>query len=119
MKKNDILLLVAIIVLSALSLALLYIFIGGSGEVVVVTVDGEEYARLPLDTDTELMIVSERGTNRLVIKDGKAYISEASCPDKICVKHRRISYSGETIVCLPNGVSVKIEGSGGGVDAVS
>ena len=90
------------------------------GGAAVVTVNGKPYASLPLDKDAELIIQGEDGGyNILVIKDGEAYIREADCPDKICVKHRRISYSGETIVCLPNGVSVKIEGSGGGVDAVS
>jgi hypothetical protein len=43
-----------------------------------------------------------------VIKDGRAYISEATCPDLICV---RTGYADElkSIVCLPNEVTVSIE----------
>ena len=64
---------------------------------------------MPLDTDTKLEIESESGVNFLVIEDGKAYVSEADCPDKICVDHAPISRVGETIVCLPHGVVIAIE----------
>lgn len=117
--RNDIILVFAIILFASIALFVM-LALRSEGEAAVVTVNGKPYASLPLDKDAELIIQGEDGGyNILVIKDGEAYIREADCPDKICVKHRRISYSGETIVCLPNGVSVKIEGSGGGVDAVS
>jgi hypothetical protein len=41
-------------------------------------------------------------------KDGKVYIESASCPDKICVNHRKIGFEGERIVCLPNRLTVRI-----------
>ena len=44
----------------------------------------------------------------LEIKDGEAQISEASCPDQICVNHMHIHYSKEMIVCLPNGLIAEI-----------
>ncbi len=108
MKKTDIILLVAIVLVAAVALTVIYLVLGGSGEVVVVTVDGEEYARLPLDEDTQITIASENGTNVLVIKDGEAYISEASCPDKICV-HTGKADEVKSIVCLPNKVTVRVE----------
>ena len=43
-----------------------------------------------------------------MIKSGTAYISEASCPDKQCMKQGKISRAGEMLVCLPNRVVVKI-----------
>ena len=91
------------------------------GEWVVITVSGERYAVLPLDEDRELTIPGEKGLdNLLVIKDGYADITEADCPDKVCVHQKKIRYKGETIVCLPNRVVVSIEGGGEGeVDAVS
>ena len=44
-----------------------------------------------------------------LMKDGKAYISEASCPDKICV---RTGAADElrSVVCLPNRVKLSVEG---------
>jgi len=53
--------------------------------------------------------LTDSGKNVLVIENGEASIKSATCPDKICVSHRKISKSGETIVCLPNKVVVEIE----------
>ncbi|HBE87040.1 MAG TPA: hypothetical protein DDW53_19330, partial [Lachnoclostridium sp.] len=39
-----------------------------------------------------------------------ASITEASCPDKVCVRTGKIHRSGELIVCLPNRVVITIEG---------
>ncbi|MBP1754602.1 MAG: putative rane protein, partial [Firmicutes bacterium] len=45
---------------------------------------------------------------------------EASCPDEICVKHKKIHYSNETIVCLPNKVVLEVmDTEDSGVDAIS
>ena len=35
-------------------------------------------------------------------------MQEASCPDQICVNHRAINSVGETIVCLPNEIVLKV-----------
>ena len=51
---------------------------------------------------------NESQLNRLIIKDGKAYIETATCPDGICVNHRPIFRDGESIVCLPNKVVVSV-----------
>ena len=76
---------------------------------VVVSVDGKKIAEYPLKKDaTYELSGSHLGTNTLVIKSGKAYISEASCPDKQCMKQGKISRAGEMLVCLPNRVVVKI-----------
>ena len=108
MKKTDILLLVAVLLIAAIALGITYLALAKKGDTVVVTVDGEQYATLPLNEDTELVIVSAGGTNTLVIKDGRAYISEASCPDKICVKTGDADEI-KSIVCLPNKVTVSVE----------
>ncbi len=112
MKKNDIILLASVLIVAGIILTLV-LTVGkmNTGQTVVVTVDGEEYARLPLDKDAELTINGYGGgTNLLIIKDGKAYISEASCPDKVCV-HTGAASDIKSIVCLPNRVMVYIEKS--------
>ena len=108
MKKKDVLLLCAILALALVIFFVLFLIYRGSGEVVVVKVGGEEYARLPLNKDTELIIEGVGGTNLLVVKDGKAFISEASCPDRVCV-HMGYASEIKTVVCMPNEVTVSIE----------
>lgn len=76
---------------------------------VVISVDGKKEAEYSLNEDaTYLLYGSHLGTNKLVIKNGTAYIEEASCPDKQCMKQGKISKPGEMLVCLPNRVVIKI-----------
>ncbi len=92
-----------------------------AGTYVVVMYDQEEKARYPLDQDLEIKLsfVDDK-YNILVIKDGKASIEQASCPDKICVRQNSISKTGQTITCLPNKTVIKIIGdTDSGVDVVS
>lgn len=109
-KKKDIILLF-IILFIALAGLLIFKLTQKDGSMVVVTVDGVVYREYPLNKDISVDIQGVKGgTNHLVIKDGYAAITEASCPDKICVKSRKINKTGESIICLPNKVVVKIKG---------
>lgn len=108
-QKRDLILLCILLAVGLLSTLLVLGLTKDRGAVAVVTVDGEEYARLPLDEDTRLVIVGkDGGTNVLVISDGKVRIEEASCPDKVCV---RTGHATEvrSIVCLPHRVTVTVE----------
>ena len=59
------------------------------------------------------------GTNVLVVENGVAYLNYSNCPDHTCEKTGKIRYVGQTIVCLPNRVSITIRGGGDGVDIVA
>ena len=113
MKKNDWILIIALLAFAACLLLVYRIYFMGQdkGAEAVVTVNGIEYGRYPLSKDMETVIEFDNGAyNRLIIRDGYADIVEASCPDQICVEHFRIRYRGETIVCLPNKLVVEIVG---------
>lgn len=121
MKKNDVI-MIAVIVIIALA-AFVGVNLYGEQNTkdaqAVVTIDGKEYGSYPLAEDITVKIESENdGFNLLVIEDGAASVEEASCPDKICVRHKPIDKTGETLVCLPNKVVVEIEnGEAADVDA--
>ena len=108
MKKNDIILLLCAIGVATLVFISLWLILSGTGSVAVVTVNGEEYAILPLDEDTEMLIDTPNGTNKLIIKDGTVRITEADCPDKTCVKTGAANEL-KSIVCLPHKVTVTVE----------
>ena len=109
LKKQDGILIFILLAVAALFFFGYRLWNRESPEEAVVYVGEEEYARFPLGEDRELLIETENGTNRLVLKDGQADVTEASCPDKICVHQSPISDTGETIVCMPNRVIVTIE----------
>ena len=114
MKKNDIILiavLLAATLLTAVGMRIWQMNNTRDAAKVVVTIDGQVYGTYPLDEDrTERIELSDGSYNILTISDGYADVTEASCPDQICVKHNHIKYSKESIVCLPNKVVVTVEG---------
>ena len=109
-RKNDLILL-AILVVFAVLIWLFVSITRTEGAYARVTVDGEAYGEYPLDTDAEIRIGDDEHYNILVIKDGTAAITEASCPDKLCVHQGSISFDGQSIICLPNKVVVEIVGA--------
>ncbi len=117
--KNDILLVLALLILGGVFWV--YTSFGrDAGAEVLVSVAGEELYRLPIDEDTEVLIGEGDKTNLLVISSGEAFISEASCPDHVCVKSGKVSLEGQTIVCLPNKVVVSIAGGDtSGIDGMA
>jgi len=108
-KKNDIV-LVVIILMAALFAFLLHSIIGGKGaSSVTVKVNGEIQGVYSLSEDQEIEI--NGGTNILVINNGKADMIEADCPDKLCVNQKAVSKNNENIICLPNKVVVSVDSS--------
>lgn len=105
--RNDVLLIISILILSSIFAFVLY-FTSTDGNHIDVSVDGKVLMSFELGIDREELIETENGTNLLVIKNGKASVKSADCPDEICVKHREISKTGETIVCLPHKLVVEI-----------
>ena len=84
-------------------------FSANDGEQVIVKVDKKEIARYDLNTDREVIIDGkDGGKNTLVIKDGKAYIKDATCPDKLCEHQGKIHMVGQSLICLPNRVIIEI-----------
>lgn len=111
-RKNDIILIAVLAVIALVSYAGIEFYQSANTKngVAVVTIDGEEYGRYPLAVDTAERIELPDGSyNILEITDGEADITDASCPDGICVNHRAVSKQGQSIVCLPNKVVVEIE----------
>ncbi len=114
---RDILLIGALLAI-VLTVFLVVTLTKKEGAYVEVVIDGELYATYPLAIPREVTL--NGGTNILVIEDGKAYLSYANCPDHTCVNTGKIFYNGQSIVCLPNRVTVKVVSTdGGGVDFVS
>lgn len=117
-RKADIVLIAVFLVIAAVS-GIFMMMNKEDGAYAVVTIDGEEVMSLPLDEDTEVLLGEGGATNLLVIHDGKASVTEASCPDRVCVRMGEISAEGETIVCLPHKLVISVRGGEKRADTVS
>ena len=112
-RKSDIVLAVFLIVFCAVAAWLAYGF-GSEGSDIKINVDGKLYGVYPLGKDNIIDIDTKLGHNQLIIKDGRAYMAQASCPDGYCLGQHKssggINRSDQTIVCLPNKVVVSVTG---------
>lgn len=112
MKKNDFILVGVVLLVALLAVGYLYFF-RHTGNEIVVMVEGKETQRYALDEDRTVTIQGkDGGTNVMVIENGTVHFSDADCPDLLCVRQGEISYTGESIICLPNQVVVEIAGDG-------
>ena len=116
MKKRDIILIASILIV-AIALFLVVEMTKEEGAGVTIKVDGIKVAEYSLTADGTYPL--NGGTNILVIEDGRAYLTDANCPDKLCVHQGKISRTGETITCLPNKLTVTVFGAEESLDLIS
>lgn len=87
-------------------------FHSGPAAFLEISVDGDVVETLELHKDQEYTVKNDRsGVNVFVIQDGRAWVTEASCPDKICMGQGQVSQEGEMIVCLPNRMTARVMGA--------
>lgn len=68
----------------------------------------------------EFTIDTGRGTNTVSVEPGRIRVSEADCPDQVCVRMGWQGDGASPIVCLPHRLVIRIEkAAADGVDAVS
>jgi len=110
MKSNRFwLLLIGALVLVSLGAMLVVTLLQQEGDRVLIYQHGELIHTLPLDQDQSLRIEGAHGLYNLVtIQDGEVWVSEASCPDQVCVRHGPTHDTADPIVCLPNELVVQV-----------
>ena len=111
-----------IVIASLLLISIAFLIVGEltktEGAFVEITVGDEKAVKYPLAIDGTYTL--REGANTLTVKDGVAYMSYSNCPDHTCENTGKIKYVGQSIICLPNKVTVKIVGnSDNSVDLVS
>ena len=143
-RKADIILFIVLVVIGLAASAALTLSHGeaGSSARVIIESGGDLYARYPLSEDRTVVVPAPKQIaadapaadhddeasaqydyyNVVAISSGTVSVTEASCKNQVCVKHGTITKPGESIVCLPNRLVVRIEngsGEGGGYDSVT
>lgn len=108
--------LIAVILAVAVVLLIVTGSHGTEGSYVSVMLQNDEIARYSLSNGGIYAI--NGGTNTIEIKDGKVRMIEAQCPNHLCVHQGWIGLEGQSIVCLPNKVTVSVCGTGDGPDFI-
>ena len=116
-RKGDIL---AIVIVAALALLVAICFLPQNSDKAVlaeVYQNGELIRTLSLDEENSF-VVSGKYTNMVTVSGGEIAITRSDCPGEDCVHSGGISSSGRSIVCLPNGVEVRVVTQTSDVDFV-
>ncbi len=105
--KFDGILVVSILTVACLCLGLAFLVRPAEDTtlVAVITIDGAEYARLPLATDTTIALPTG---HTVVVQEREVSVTAAPCPDQICVDTPGAHAVGATIVCLPEKVVITV-----------
>ena len=121
-KKADIFVSIGLLVLSFLMATFFSSFNSkNTGQYIKIEHNSKLVGEYPLNEDKEIVLEDPGQYNKVVIKNGKAYMKEANCRDQICVHMKEINVDGETIVCLPNRVYIEVvdKSDNDGIDKVN
>lgn len=104
MKKGD-KVIIACVTFAVIASVVAIIFSSAAGTTVIVQQNNQTVYKGSLSSDDKVVLSG----NTIVIENGEVYMQSATCKNQVCVKHQKISAKGETIICLPNRVTVEIK----------
>jgi len=110
----------AIALVVALAAAVLVCFLPAnreSSDFAEIYLNGELVKSVDLTKD-QTFVVANLYRNVISVTDGAISIVESDCPGQDCVHSGRINASGRIIVCLPNGLEIRIPPGKADVDFV-
>lgn len=87
-----------------------------------ITLDGELLEEIRLDQVEKaysFVVEDEFGANTILVEPGRIRVSQADCPDQVCVNQGFISDGTVPIVCLPHKLIIEIVGGGSDLDAAA
>ena len=112
-----------LLLLLALAAVLFPVFSRGEqGTAAVVTWGDTELFRqdlTALQQETALTFAGEDGhTVTILFSPDGARVAEADCPDQVCVRTGKLTRAGDTAICRPARISLRLTGAGS-ADAVT
>lgn len=109
MKKKEFIFISVLLMVSVLLCVYVYVVPHGKYGTIQIKVDGELYGTYSLGKD---QVIAIGDTNVCEIKNGEVKMTEANCPDHLCMKQPAVGSAGGFIVCLPNKVAIQGEDEG-------
>ena len=98
-RRLDIIILIVLIVIAIGSWIAVTVLFDVNGDYVEVIVDNH---------DGEYQVDDGEYSNIITIKNREVYMKSSDCPDQICVKQGKIKKQGESIICLPHKLVIRI-----------
>ena len=109
--KWDIAAICGIVLLAALVLVFFLPDKNTQGAYAEVYQDGKRMKTVSLREDQQFTVVGKY-TNVITVANGKIAVTESDCPGEDCVHCGWLESTGRTIVCLPNGLEIRVIAKG-------
>lgn len=118
MNKKNLAVLAAMVLLIAAAAAAAFLMpkTVADEDMVVISVDGKEYTRVPLSNPRTVTVKQKDGkVNVIEVSDHGAIMHSSSCDNQLCVQMGEVTVDNwefrpnqQFIICLPNRVSVEL-----------
>ena len=119
--RNDCILILIIILLAGGFWLIQYLNAVQKEAVLQIYQNGELIGEYELSQTQTIPVTGiDDSYNLVLIEDGMLRVTDADCPDQLCMKQRSISRNGESIICLPHKLVLQIHAKEEGpLDAVT
>ena len=116
-QKWDIAVIFVVVLLAVLVFSFFFFSETSEGAYAEIYRDGQRIKTLSL-SENQTYVVDGRYSNTITVRDGKIAVTASDCPGGDCVSCGWISGAGRSIICLPNGLEIRVVGGSGDVDFV-
>lgn len=82
---------------------------GESGKVAKIYSDNKLVRTVSLEKDNEFTVKNGENYNIICVRNGKISVIESDCKNQICVNQGQIDNNLIPIVCVPNGLVIRVE----------
>lgn len=109
-KKTDIIIIIAILAISAAVWVIYHFLFADQGVKAEIYYDSELVKTVDLKEEIEKTFSIPQDEKVLfhLYEDGTIAFIESDCPDKVCIHAGRLGTAGQFAACLPNGIVMKI-----------
>ncbi len=116
-QKGDVLAIAGVLLLAALVFMLYLPKEDSPAAFAEIYQNGKLIKTVSLSEELEFTVSGECN-NVIAVRDGKIAVIRSDCPGEDCVGCGWVSTTGRSIVCLPNGLEIRVVGKDGNVDFV-
>lgn len=111
MKKQDIVLIISLIIFSFIFVIKDIFFMPKTNDIyIAISVDGKAYKELEFKEKTYTYPLKTKfGYNKIEVAKDYVRVLEADCPNKLDVLQGKISKINQSIVCIPNRMIIEIK----------
>ena len=118
MNKDDLKLVSILLIMASIFLIGFKLIEKKENKKAIVYYENKEVLIIDLNENKNYVVDGFNGEVNIVVKDGKIKVDEEKSPLHLCSKQGYISSTYETIVCLPNKITIKIEANDNSLDTV-